>query len=121
VLLTFAAVTLAWVVFRAQSMNAAWLVLRGLVGQGQTHLVPISPLAAAALVTGFVIVWLMPNSMQITWKFRPALASQIEDVLSSAGRLTWRPNARNALVYGALCIVAILALSSLSPFIYFQF
>ncbi len=121
VLLTFAAVTLAWVVFRAQDMGAATRVLGGLVGQGRSHVVTFSPLAAAALAALFAIVWLVPNSMEITWNFRPALPPENERGLSRAGRLAWSPNARNAIVYGVLCIVAVMALSNLSPFIYFQF
>jgi alginate O-acetyltransferase complex protein AlgI len=121
VLLTFSAVTLAWLVFRAQNMGAAWLVLSGLAGQGRSHMVTFSPLAVAALAALFAVVWLAPNSMEITWKYRPALAPDRAGAVGRAGWLAWNPDARNAVVYGVLCIVAVLALSSLSPFIYFQF
>lgn len=120
-LLTFSAVTLAWVVFRAQDMGAAMRVLTGLVGQGRSHVVTFSPLAVAALAALFGIVWLAPNSMEITWNFRPALPPERERDLSRAGWLAWRPDARNAIAYGVLCIIAVMALSNLSPFIYFQF
>src|SRR6185436_12854519 len=76
VLLTFAAVTLAWVVFRAADLGTAGRVLAGLIGLGRSQLVSVSPLAIAALAALFTIVWLAPNSMQITWRFRPALAPE---------------------------------------------
>ncbi|MGZ5939696.1 MAG: MBOAT family O-acyltransferase, partial [Rhizomicrobium sp.] len=121
VLLTFFAVTVAWVVFRAQDLGSALRVLGGLVGLGRSHFVTVSPLALAALAALFAIVWLAPNSMEITWKFRPALPPGNDGQLQPAGWLAWRPNARNAILYGTLCIIAVLALSNLSPFIYFQF
>jgi D-alanyl-lipoteichoic acid acyltransferase DltB (MBOAT superfamily) len=121
VLVTFAAVTLAWVVFRAADLGTAARVLAGLIGLGQSKIVSVSPLAIAALAALFAIVWLAPNSMQITWRFRPALAPEKHSPVTGAGWLAWRPDARHAIVYGVLCIVAVLALSSLSPFIYFQF
>jgi hypothetical protein len=41
--------------------------------------------------------------------------------VTPAARLSWQPTRLNAIAYGLLCIVAILALSNLKPFIYFQF
>ena len=81
-----------------------------------------SPLAAVALVVLFSIVWFAPNSMEITWNFRPAL----DPPKGTAGvkqikRLRWRPSRASAVTFGFVCIAAVLALSNLSPFIYFQF
>ncbi|MBV9539661.1 MAG: hypothetical protein JO167_00195, partial [Alphaproteobacteria bacterium] len=115
-------VSVAWVIFRASDLRTAGAVLRGLIGQGGgAHLVTFSPLAAVALVALFAIVWLAPNSMEITWRFRPALPPASETELRDPGWLAWRPTRRQAIAYGVLCIVAVLALSNLSPFIYFQF
>ncbi|MBV9046361.1 MAG: MBOAT family protein [Alphaproteobacteria bacterium] len=122
VLGTFACVTLAWVVFRAPDLRTAGAVLSGLIGQGGgAHLVTFSPLAAVALVALFAIVWLSPNSMEITWAYRPALPPASDTDLRDPGWLAWRPTRQQAIAYGVLCIVAVLALSNLSPFIYFQF
>jgi len=41
--------------------------------------------------------------------------------VKEARRLAWQPTPVNAAVYGLICIVAVLALSNLKPFIYFQF
>jgi len=53
---------------------------------------------------------------------RPALPSPYADQpVLPASRLAWAPTRLNAAVYGLMCIVAVLALSNLKPFIYFQF
>jgi alginate O-acetyltransferase complex protein AlgI len=122
VVLTFAATTLAWIVFRAPDLPAARSVIDGLLGGGHSAVVSFSPLAATTLVLLSLIVWFMPNSMQIMWRFDPALNSPYaSDGVTPARRLAWAPTPLNAAAYGLICIVAVLALSNLKPFIYFQF
>jgi hypothetical protein len=70
----------------------------------------------------FLIVWLMPNSMELLWRYRPALPSPYPDQpVAPAKRFGWAPTRLQAGLYGLVCIVAVLALSNLKPFIYFQF
>jgi D-alanyl-lipoteichoic acid acyltransferase DltB (MBOAT superfamily) len=122
VALTFAATTLAWIVFRAPDLAAARRVVGGLVGGGHSAVVSFSPLAASTLLLLSLIVWALPNSMQIVWRFNPALNSPYaSDAVTPARRLAWQPTRWNAAAYGLICIVAIMALSNLKPFIYFQF
>ena len=121
ILLTFFAVTMAWVVFRAGDLAASLSVYAGLIGRGSSHLLTFSPLATTALAALFALVWLAPNSMEMTWAYRPALPPGTDTALGPAGRLAWKPVRLQAVAYGMLCIVAMLALSNLSPFIYFQF
>jgi hypothetical protein len=97
-------------------------VVGGLVGGGHSAVVSFSPLAAVALTLLFGIVWLMPNSMELMWRFKPALPSPYPDQpVAPAKRLAWRPTPLQAGAYGLMCILAVLALSNLKPFIYFQF
>src|SRR5882757_7347399 len=122
VALTFAATTLAWIVFRAPDLASARNVVGGLLGGGHSAVVSFSPLAATALLLLFALVWLMPNSMELMWRHRPALPSPYADQpVTPAPRLSWKPTPGYAALYGLLCIVAVLALSNLKPFIYFQF
>jgi hypothetical protein len=122
VALTFAATTFAWVVFRAPDLASARNVMGGLMGGGHSAVVSFSPLAAVALLLLFAIVWLMPNSMEVMGRYRPALPSPYPDQpVEPAKRFSWRPTPLQAGVYGLMCIVAVLALSNLKPFIYFQF
>jgi hypothetical protein len=122
VALTFAATTLAWIVFRAPDLASAGHVIGGLVGGGHSSIVSFSPLAAGTLLLLGMIVWAMPNSLQIVWRHDPALPPPYADqpVIAPA-RLSWKPTPWNAAAYGTLCILAVLALSNLKPFIYFQF
>ncbi|HWM60917.1 MAG TPA: MBOAT family O-acyltransferase, partial [Rhizomicrobium sp.] len=122
VALTFAATTLAWIVFRSSDLASARNVVGGLLGQGHSAIVSFSPLAAAVLLLLSFIVWFMPNSMELMWRHKPALPSPYPDQpVTPAKFLSWKPTPLNAAAYGLLCIVAVLALSNLKPFIYFQF
>ena len=122
VLLTFAATSLAWIVFRAPDLASAGRIAGGLVGAGHSSIVSFSPLAAVTLLLLFVLVWFAPNSMQLLWRHDPALPSPYPgDPVTPAARLSWRPTRWQAAAYGLLCIMAVLALSNLKPFIYFQF
>jgi hypothetical protein len=97
-------------------------VVGGLLGGGHSAVVSFSPLAATTLALLALVVWFMPNSMQIMWRFDPALNSPYaSDAVTPAQRLAWAPTPLHAAAYGLVCIVAVLALSNLKPFIYFQF
>ena len=101
-LLTFLAAVLAWVFFRAASMGEAFDVLRSMIGlngvKGGT-LLPLAPVLAVLIVAGLVWVNFLPN----TWQIKP------------------QPKLRYALLLGILVGASLLALSTPSPFLYFQF
>ncbi len=144
VLLTFLAVTVAWVFFRADSAGSAiailksmagfngfelpgaWLAKWGAFGQWLTAL-GVSFSEGKALISGgtinwiwisLLIVWCAPNTQQIMSAHEPAL-----DVPAGTPRtrFTWMPERRWLLVHFAAAIWAISALSQLSEFLYFQF
>jgi D-alanyl-lipoteichoic acid acyltransferase DltB (MBOAT superfamily) len=123
VLITFLATMFAWVLFRAQTFADARRVIAGLIGQGgDSAFLSLDATAIVALIALFGIVWLAPNSMEITWKLRPAL----EPPHGYAGvkaikRMLWRPTAASAVMFAVLAVICVLSLSNLSPFIYFQF
>jgi len=123
VLVTFLAVIFAWTVFRADSFNAAARMIAGLAGiGGHSKLLTFGPPAAAAFAALFALVWLAPNSMEITWRLRPALEPPRKDAgVRDIGRFKWQPTPANAVAFGLLFVVSVMALSNLSPFIYFQF
>lgn len=100
--LTFVAATVAWVFFRASSLRAAADVLKamaGFNGVSGAGILRVAPLLAAFIVGGLLWVNLLPNS----WEIQP------------------RPQLRYALLLGAVCAAALLALSKPSPFLYVQF
>jgi len=71
------------------------------------------------------VVWLLPNTQQIMGRYEPAL--DVRRKRPAAGRevcptwLQWRPNRRWAVTVGAVGVLAILLMSQVSEFIYYQF
>ena len=119
ILLTFLAVLVGWVFFRAASAGAAVTFLAGLVGGGgvesATELAPLLPgLAACAL--GYLVVRLCPNTQEILAPFEPAVPA-IKTAFATPW--SWRP--RWALAAAALAAASMLGFTHVSEFLYFQF
>lgn len=140
VLLTFLAVTVAWVVFRADNLDTAMALLKAMAGMngfilpdawltkwGQTgqwlaqHGVPFG--ATNDLIMGgainwiwisLLIVWFAPNTQQI-------MAGYTQDVAVSGKALLWQPTFGAALIVWLLGFIAIINLNKQSVFLYFQF
>lgn len=145
VLCTFAAVTLGWVLFRAETFDAAVVIYKGLFGLTGFTVPPdvlaSMPRVAAALneagvqianlphlqgwpelnwlVAGGVICFIAPNAYQFMAAQQPALVSANIDLHGS--RLTWKGNVAWALVIAALFAWSVLSLNRVSEFLYFQF
>ncbi|MFZ5524131.1 MAG: MBOAT family O-acyltransferase [Pseudomonadota bacterium] len=146
VLLTFLAVVVAWVVFRADNLDTAiamlkamagmngfvlpyaWLFRWGAAGQwlsahgvafgASNFLIPITGGAYYWIPALLLIVWLAPNTQQMLAAYRPAL-NLLAD--SKPKWLQWQPN-HAWLAAGVLCSVyATISITKISEFIYFQF
>ncbi len=144
-LVTFTAVVVAWVVFRSDSLDTAWTLLRAMAGMNgfalpdvwlarwgelgpwlNAHGVEFSDsrgLVRAGLVNWIVILlaicWLAPNTQQIMARFEPALNIPRDSM--PARLLAWRPTAAIALITMAVAFTAIINLHRHSEFLYFQF
>lgn len=144
VLITFLAVVVAWVVFRAENISTAtailkamagmngfvlpdvWLPKWGAFGQWLTRQgVPFSNTEALIkggainwILVSMLIIWIAPNSQQMMMNFKPALNIP-ED--SAATRLQWQPTYAWLAASVACAVYSILSISELSEFIYFQF
>jgi alginate O-acetyltransferase complex protein AlgI len=143
VLLTFLAVSLAWVFFKADTFgHAAAIVHAMLGGNGMAlpddwfsrlpgfHLwlaqhgwmAPSNGLAPTGMANWIwillLIVWLAPNTQQIMQDFRPGLGMPSD---MPATRLAWRPFAGSALLIWLLGFIAVINLNKVSTFLYFQF
>jgi len=144
-LLTFLAVVVGWVFFRAQDVGAALSILRGMAGingfmlpQGllpdalERALAELgvrngSLLAFAELPGGgkamlrwviclWALVWLAPNTQQVMAHFSPAL-----DTVAAAKRLRWRPSMRWMALTSVILLYAFAEMGKVSEFLYFQF
>ncbi|MCB1622965.1 MAG: MBOAT family protein [Pseudomonadales bacterium] len=119
-LLTFAAVVLAWVFFRAESIKGAWLMLERMIGQGVRHTEPlILANAGLSLTRGLVacifltaVTALLPNSNRIGEQIR-------------AGCTMSRSVSGFTVGFAALLTILLIIVNesrdSISAFIYFNF
>jgi len=125
--LTFLAVTAGWVIFRAADMEAARAILEGMLGlNGAT-----GPAGAAGARTGLLlagamllVAWLAPNTQELTGYVGPSGSYDAKQPAAAARperEMRWRPEPRWAAAIGAALGIAILSLSRVSEFLYFQF
>jgi len=150
ILVTFVAVTIAWVFFRADSVHAATAILRGMFGlNGVAPPVELSlllgPLKEVLHSIGFALTslgiafpqwgvtilwislllmlcWFGPNSQEFMANYRPTLDTfDGQPAQSSRTRLRWSPNVLGAIVMAAITVLAIIGLTQVSSFIYSQF
>ena len=120
VLLTYLAVLLGQVFFRAASIGQATEMLAAMLGGHQASLsLQGDDLAWIGKIMAFFgIVWIMPNSLQIMASANPVINLE----LKPAPRwLLWQPSLAWALVAGALAFLGVMALGGTSEFLYFQF
>ncbi len=147
--LTFVSVVTAMVFFRAPSMHAATNIVKGMLGLHgvalpqsvfshmgalalwlQSHGVGLTPadyfpftpmtlwLAAMALV-----VFFMPNTLQIMARFEPALGTSAGSGAATGlgGRIRWVPSAAWAVLIAVAAVAGVLQLGGVSEFLYWQF
>ncbi|MGF1515970.1 MAG: MBOAT family O-acyltransferase [Elainellaceae cyanobacterium] len=122
---TFAAVVVSWVVFRAGTVAAAGRMLSAMAGL-QGFSADLSPLALNPWLNGvfagaIVLAFFAPNAYELLSRYRPALQTYpVEDLLASS-KLRWIPTSGWAVVSGILFSLAVLGMSRVSEFLYFQF
>ena len=114
--LTFLAVVVAWVFFRAESLDAALSMLGAMAGRNG-----VSPENGVGTMFGWIaalwaLAWLAPNTQQIMAAFRPAL----EEVTYS-GRLRWQPNTLWLAGIAVGLLYTVTEMGKVSEFLYFQF
>lgn len=144
-LLTFVAVVVAWIFFRAQNIGAAFCILKGLIGYNElimpegllpeylvrmlstmgTHFGELSTIKeipgglgsmAAWFTASFAIVWLAPNTQQIMLKFKPFLKT-----VNSTSRVHWQPNWMWMIITIFVLLFSFERMGRVSEFLYFQF
>lgn len=122
-LFTFLAVMIGWVFFRANSIDTAFRILRTMAGIGGTGLGASSvSLEGWLWLAGLlVLAWFFPNTQQITARFQPSL-EKIEPLTRGWwARLAWEPDRKWSFACALLFLLAVLQLSKITEFLYFQF
>src|SRR5882672_505706 len=124
-LLTFLAVVVAWVFFRAETLPAATAILEGMAGlNGITKADPywFGAPQLRWLAAMFVIAWGLPNAQQLLHRHQPALETYPGEVSPPYWkRLSWQPTAGWALLTASLLVAAVINLTRVSEFLYYQF
>lgn len=146
-LLTFFAVVIAWVVFRANDLQSAVHLIQTMLGMNGISLpqtlqsfsfLQISPLMQifqfdglfannlchwpkgfAWIVLAMITAWGLPNTIQVMKKFKPAVNFELSNAPSST--LVWYPTSKWLILTAFIALVAILHLGQMSEFLYFQF
>jgi alginate O-acetyltransferase complex protein AlgI len=144
--ITFFAVVVAWVFFRASSFDAALSMLEAMAGINGASL----PMAFAPALGGLreplealgvefslgggsqfvstygwvialsLVVFLAPNTQEIMRRRLPDL-NDAHAPAGSQARVVWRPSVRWAVLMSMVAIAGILSLSHPSEFLYFRF
>jgi D-alanyl-lipoteichoic acid acyltransferase DltB (MBOAT superfamily) len=107
--ITFVAVVVAWVLFRATNLDTAWIILRSMSGIGINSTSQGIMSSAVLIPPLLAVVWFGPNSMQI-------IAHLFPDTPRS-----YSPPLRWAAAFGAVLAVCLASMTRVTEFLYFQF
>ncbi|MGB3724627.1 MAG: MBOAT family protein [Glaciecola sp.] len=147
--ITMLAVIIAWVFFRATTLDGAFVMLNGMFGVNgialpngiMSRLGEIGTLLTHAGVTatngggslmakaimfiffGSVVVLALPNIYQIFSKVEAALSNETSFKQAFWGHtyLSWQANRRWAILCSLLLLTGLMTLGQISDFLYFQF
>ncbi len=124
-LLTYVAVCIAWLYFRAGSIEEANRFVAAMFGLGApSSFTPTSRGIVTFVWLYFLIAWFMPNTVELFARHHiylpsKAFASAIQR--ATEARLAYRLNKTWALLTALTFTIGWFAISNLSPFLYFQF
>lgn len=144
-LVTFLSVTVAWAFFRADSISAAWLIIKGLYGAHGIYIYPeehsfhywlswlglpveYSPYAIRYvdkdvlnhLLIVYGIIWFMPNTLQLFANQHPVITGS-DWAHNNPSRWQWQSNWRWSIFVAILLVASLLSLNNVSEFLYFRF
>ena len=145
---TFIAVIVSWVFFRADSVDAALSILSGMIGTNGIMLNPtwlhaLGPFGQLLVENGvqagqgavglekeaiiwsavlLFVVWLFPNTQQIMAHYKPAFEVYPGEVKAvQFNFLQWRPSPMWAVLIAMAAISSLFSMMQVSEFLYFQF
>ena len=143
-ILTFLAVMLAWIFFRAPDVATAWDIAGALVGANGVSLprglvshaaslaqwglhpafdgirwIELAGPGLPVLLCAMLLAFKAPNTQEIFFLYEPA----IERIFQPAGRwaFSWRPTRRWSVGFAGLFVACIFGMNRVTEFLYFQF
>jgi len=118
--LTFVAVMVAWVFFRAPDMASAFAVLAGMAGgNGISMITSLDMQAYGILIVSAVIAFWLPNTNELFLSDDNKETKSVSSV--SLFRGDWSPNLRWGLAVGLIFALCVLSIDQAKGFIYAQF
>jgi D-alanyl-lipoteichoic acid acyltransferase DltB (MBOAT superfamily) len=123
-LLTLLCVIVGWVFFRADSMGAAFAILRGMAfvnGVSASATAPYESLGALGAALGLLVAChVFPNTQQIMRRERPILG-EVEPIARGQLVWSWSMSRASALLFGGVAVLVVLLFWDNSEFLYFNF
>lgn len=125
VLLTFIAVIIAWVFFRADSMHAAQLMLTAMMGAGDSQWLDIFkeltvPKFVASASLSMLIIWFFPNMYELIDLVENRITTKDHEGFKIASALSIPAAIICSFIFFA-SLSSTFGVNVISPFIYFQF
>jgi len=122
-LFTFLLISCLWVIFRAENMGVALTILQSMFGINDSSEILSTNIKhnSDRLIACLILVWFAPNTQQFMSRFIP----ESYDVKLSSNfsriNLQWSPNGYWAVFIAILAVSALLNLTKINEFLYFQF
>jgi alginate O-acetyltransferase complex protein AlgI len=128
-IITFVAVVVAWVFFRAENIKVALAIIKPMFGtKGFSFSSYVVPSVKQELLKYLILIWFLPNTQQWLFKYRPSLTQPLSDLSSSwynrlSSKFQWQPNTTFGLILGILAFIVTKTLLNApqSEFLYFNF
>ncbi len=123
-LLTFTAVLIAWVPFRAEGLPRVQRIYTAMFGlQGlDFSLGEIDGNKPLVILACLLFVWLFPNVPTVMRRYRPTTGNRLTwDGWKPLAGWVWRPEPFWAIVTALLTIACLMQMSRASEFIYYRF
>ncbi|MCP2730046.1 MBOAT family O-acyltransferase [Limnofasciculus baicalensis] len=126
---TFIAVVVGWVFFRAENLNSAVAILKTMIGaNGLSMSASVVPERKKLLVVLLLFVWFVPNTQQWLSKYSPALNLPRAETSPSWGnrlwqKIQWQPTKLIGVLFGILAfiLIKIVLEAPKTEFLYFNF
>lgn len=122
--ITFLAVVIGWVFFRAESYDTALLILQGMAGTAGFSGSDLTLENIILLSISFIIVWFLPNTQQFMSDYNPALVTYRGEIEKWRFKyFKFKLNYRYSVFLACLIMVCVLMMQSVqkSEFLYYDF
>ena len=121
-LTTFVAVSVAWIFFKASSLEGAQNVMHGVIGLNGFVLPEVYDYHFLFfLCLLLAISWVMPNTQEFMQNYNPSLEFTKVRSHNPLDDLQWKPGTVYGILLSIALVVSLIMLSKNSEFLYFQF